>query len=805
MKNGAGLPDSTTDQYLSAMAKIKISDLCAATGARFVGPQALADSTVCNALTDSRSLVTPDGTVFFALKTARADGHDYIEELYNAGVRFFVIDNRFDPTPWSDAVFLMVNDTLHALQAGAMLIRQRFNRPLIAITGSRGKTVVKEMLYGALAPHMRIARSPRSYNSHIGVPLSLWQIEPDSQLGIFEAGISGTGEMPVLQEMLHPEIGIFTALTAEHTRGFADDAEKCREKALLFKGCRRIIYDSSNPIIADTLTQMYPDTVLTPCDSYADMCIAAAGCLDITLAPGQLPAAVQSRIDITDSADNATLAYDYFTCDLSGIETALDTVRRRSAPGRPLNVVLGDILCDAADKDMAYSRLETLLTLFDVSAVFAAGPEISERVARFTSGVAAHLCPGGPAEVVRYLSSRPHLIYNTTVYINGTDKRHFRQIYTWLSTRGNVTRLEVNLDSLAANFRHYRSQLPPQTGLIGMIKAAGYGCGDLEVARTLQSIGADMVAVAVVDEGVALRQGGVTLPVMVLDPWCEDMRAIFANNLQPTIIDCSRDMLGRLEHNADSEGVHDIYVHLKLDTGMHRVGLREEDMDSFTGLLKQHPRIHLASMFSHLATADCLDLDSYTTGQLNLFERMTRRIIAGLGYDVPRHILNTAGITRYGRTHVYDFARLGIGLYGISPLDAADNAALVPVARLVTRIIALNSYPAGTTIGYGCRGVLSRPSVIATIPVGYADGIDRHLGNGNASFLVNGTMCPTVGNICMDLCMIDVTDCHTAVGDEVEIFGPDAPIQRLSDALGTIPYEVLARVSPRVKRVYYRE
>ena len=758
-----------------------VAALSAAINACYIGPEDLLQRSVSVPLTDSRSLYDPDASVFFALRTASGDGHNYIPQLYAAGVRVFVVDESYSGTRYADAAFLVVDDVMAVLRSYACGRRRRFTGQVVGITGSRGKTIVKEMLYAAMAPLANVVRSPRSFNSQTGVPLSAWEITDDTQVAIFEAGISRMGEMQTLADIIQPTVGIFTSLTGEHDDGFASPAGKAREKALLFASCHTVFYNGENRIIEQTLRAMYPDKCLIPAFGNDDMVRkAAAALLGMSETRNiEVPVPVNSRIDIADTDAGASIAFDHFTCDLSGIITGLDTVRRRTVRNRRLVAVLGEPLCNPEEMDAVNARLQHVLQLFGVTRV------ISE------NEMSSAVIPS-----------------DANVYINVTSKAAGRALYSSLTTRRNVTRLEINLDAVAANFRAYRSLLPKQTRLIGMIKAFGYGCGDIEVGRTLQDIGAAKVAVAVVDEGVALRRAGISIPIMVLDPWCENMRAIFANHLEPTIIDGSEDMLAMLEEYADAEGVSDINVHLKLDTGMHRVGLHEDDIMPFVECLKRHPRIHIASVFSHLATADCLDKDNYTNGQLALFRRMTDSLCNALGHSIPRHILNTAGITRYAKDHIYEFARLGIGLYGILPDPSLRDVTppLTTVAKLVTRIIAVSEYPAGATVGYGCRGVLTRPSVIATIPVGYADGIDRHLGNGNAHFLVEGTMCPTVGNICMDLCMIDVTDAPlAAVGSEVQIFGPEAPIQRISDVLGTIPYEVIARISPRVQRLYFRE
>jgi alanine racemase len=781
---------------------VSLKELACAINAQIAGPKKCGERIVSIPLTDSRSLTNADQTIFFALRTPAGDGHNYISQLYAQGVRTFVVDR---PTPHlDDAVMLTVDDSAAALTAAGAYIRSKFNGPVIAITGSTGKTTIKEALNLALKDSLNIVRSPRSWNSQIGVPLSLWQLDNSYNLAIIEAGISKSGEMQRLANEIRPTIGIFTALTDEHERGFASKEEKAREKALLFADCEHIIYPGNDAIIASTITAMYADRKLHATNgSQSDICKTVADVLNVTAADTKLCGDISTRIDITDTPDCITIAYDRFTCDLQGIATALDVVRRRSEKGFELTVILGDLICSKHNESATYEQLFNVLRTYHVTGIICAGTTISKYVRNYAGHFSKREYFENAEDVAKHFSEDD--FFGSTIYISGNDKPKFAELHSWLSRNRHITCLEVNLDSLAHNFRHYRSLLPTSTGLIGMIKASGYGCGDLEVARTLQSQGADMVAVAVVDEGVALRKGGITMPILVLDPLCENMRAIFSNNLEPTIIAPDEELIVRLEHCADLEGIDTFKVHLKLDTGMHRVGLTDGDLQTFIDIAKRHPRMQIASIFSHLATADCLDKDDYTAMQLDNFERMSTFIMANTPYPIKRHILNTAGITRYGKTHVYDMARLGIGLYGISPLDANDAKALKPVARLVTRIIATRRCDATQTVGYSCRGTLTRPSIIATLPVGYADGIDRRLGNRNAYFLVNGTKCPTIGNICMDLCMIDITDCPDIVDGTVEIFGVDAPIERLAETLGTIPYEVLTSVSPRVKRVYYRE
>lgn len=784
--------------------KISAEELCEIIGVPFVGNEDMRNTQVSIPLTDSRSLTRCDETVFFAIRTETGDGHNYIGDLYAKGVRVFVCDLARVSSPAEDAVWIDTPDPLAALAKVGAYIRSQLECPVIGITGSVGKTVVKEMLNAALAPWLSVARSPRSWNSQVGVPMSLWQAEANTQAAIFEAGISRPGEMDSLQRIIRPEIGVFTVLTDEHERGFASLREKMEQKARLFKDSRTVYYIGCNPLVGEVLKQACPQATLHPCGDYRSLCVAVAEELGITLPDGsakKLPE-YSARIDIYDSPEGLMAAMDRCSCDLATIATGLDVLRRRRPEGMTLSAILGDPMCRPEDEEDVCSRLAGLLRDYGVTSLVTVGPMLARHASLFPSGIAVQSF-ASPAEVTSQLDAAS--FYNHALYINGADKQAFAAIYSWLAARRNVTRLEISLDALAHNYRHYRSILPPQTGIIGMVKADAYGCGALEVARTLQDAGADMVAVAVVDEGVALRNGGVSLPVMVLDPWCENMQAIFACRLQPTLIGLDEQLLVMLEDAATAQGVDMIEVHVKLDTGMHRVGLAEDELEAFAAMMGRHPRFRAVTTFSHLATADCPDLEDYTQGQLDRFAHMSERLQQLLGYRVRRHLLNTAGISRFGMTHVYDLARLGIGLYGITPLDEADRAHLRPVARLVTRIIARRSYGPGASIGYGCHGHISRPSVIGTIPIGYADGIDRRLGNGGMSVLVNGVPCPTIGNICMDLCMIDLTDCPDTGDGTVEIFGASAPIERLSDTLDTIPYEIIARISPRVKRVYFRD
>ncbi len=768
---------------------------------------------VSRIITDSRTPVADySKCAFFALITHTDNGHRYIQHLYDKGVRIFVISEiPADMTSMPDAEFIVVDDVYDALAHSAASVRASVHCPVIGITGSTGKTVFKEMLNAALGQKMRCIRSPRSWNSQIGVPLSLWKLREDTQIGIFEAGISHKGEMSRLRDMIKPVIGVFTALNDEHASGFDSLEDKAHEKALLFTGCRRVYFPAGDTRIEKALNETLTDVELVAVDgSLTDLCYRLA--IDLGANPDTARSAIENadsisgRIDLSELTELTSVEYDHYTTDNDGIDTALDFALRRKSHHRRLVAIVGDLFVFPSDCPKAYTELEDTLSAAGVSHLVCVGKTIPEYARKFNSGFEVSFCEN-INDVYSVLNDND--LADSVIYINTLDKGSSRILRDRMSSLRHITRMNINLEALASNFKYYKSLLPQGIRTVAMIKASAYGCGAVEVARTLQAASVDYFAVAVVDEGTALRAAGVTTPVIVLDPWCTDPRSIALNKLEPTLMAPNINLIQELDRAAADASLDSFNVHIKIDTGMHRLGLNEEQIDEFAHMLASFPRLNPVSVFSHLATADCLDQDEYTQYQLQLFDRMSDRLeralekYKGTKVKLLRHILNTAGTQRFGKTHHNDMVRIGIGLYGISPL--APNPRLKPVATLATTVIALQSYSKGQTVGYGRKGVLKRDSVIATLPIGYADGINRHLGCGNASFMIGGRYYPTVGNICMDLCMIDVTDCpDITVGTPVEIFGDNAPIERLADTLGTIPYEILTSVSPRVKRVYFR-
>ena len=756
-------------------------------------------------LTDSRDLRDAAATAFFALTTASSDGHRYISEMIDKGVRRFVARHKPADAP-ADAQFIITDSPEAVLQRVGHDKRRASHATIIAVTGSIGKTVVKELLFNALAQAHRTSRSPRSYNSQIGVPLSLWEIRPDDEYAIIEAGVDAAGQMASLADIIEPNIGIITRITDEHSAGFSSRRQKIEQKALLFASATNIIYDGDDAEVESVLRRMYPAKRLHAAHG-------AGTAVNISLAREALKVLgfdanaishmtdglrtdIDTRLDVREGTGDSLIINDMFTPDVRSIDAAMAFMRRRAlASQRSCVLLLGTLMSQygetAAD---TYRKVAAAAADYGIDEVFATDDCANAYADIFCErGVTFSAVRGGIADLPD-LSRRMILVCGMPA-----------TVAAMLENPRHETTLDVNLDALIHNFNHYRSLVKPSTGIIAMVKASAYGMGALEVAKTLQAQGAAYLAVAVVDEGVALRRAGITMPIMVLNPITTNFRALVDYRLEPAVFSL-RELEMLLTHVPEPAASDMPYpIHIKLDTGMHRVGFIAEELPALAQVLKDTRRVAIATAFSHLATADCLDKDDYTDLQLRTFASMTHTLRQGIAYDFKRHILNTAGIQRRPE-YQYDYVRLGIGLYGIDPVDTADPG-LDVVATLRTRIISLHKWQPGVTIGYGRYGSITRPATIATIPIGYADGINRHFGRGEASFVVKGVECPTVGNICMDLCMIDVTDVTggAAIGDEVEIFGRHASVRRLSDTLDTIPYEVFTSISPRVARIYYRE
>ena len=823
----------------------EIENVLEVTGGRIIDEDAI----VSQLLTDSRSLTAPQETVFFALRTPNDDGHNYIPDLYDKGVRNFVVaSDYFAPPECKAANYIAVESPLDALQSLAMFHRRRFRElPVIGITGSRGKTTVKEWLYQLLKDDYRIVRSPRSYNSQIGVPLSLWEIDNNTDLAIIEAGISTTGEMDNLQAMIRPTIGIITNLGSEHNDGFASMQQKAQEKAKILFNCDCIVYCADDPLVTHTIAPLVesdvalvtswsrnhseaplqvdstdrserettlhytyndePGQVTIPFTADRDLdnaitCLAVLLHLDIdrdTIASRMAALTpVGTRLNVIEGVNNCTVIVDSYTSDYYSLTPALNFMTRR-AGNRPCTVILSDLATESYSGDELYIRVSELLK--------------TKRVNRLI-GIGKDMC-----RYNQYFNDLPHARFfndtqefisdvargdfeDETILIKGDPSFGFSQIIDLLEAKQHLTVMEVDLNALSHNFKFFKSLIKPSTKTIGMVKASGYGAGSYEIAKTLQDCGCDYLAVAVHDEGVDLRKASITMPIIVLNPNGVNYKAMFQYRLEPELY--SLEMAHDLIKEGRKYGVQHFPVHIKIDSGMHRLGFTQEQLPELIDLLKEQDVITPASVFTHLSVADEPAQDEYTLMQFDYFDTCSEMLQQAFGHQLMRHMLNSSGTVRFPERQ-YEMVRIGIGLYGIRTLFDGSEDALMPVSALRSVIISIKEWPAGTTIGYGRHGVLERDSRIATVNIGYADGFDRHFGNGRVSMWVGGKLCPTVGNVCMDAVMIDVTGAPCKVGDTVEIFGEHVPIEQLSEARGTIPYEILTSVSPRVKRVYYRE
>lgn len=823
----------------------EIANVLEVTGGQIIDEDAI----VSQLLTDSRSLTAPEETIFFALRTANDDGHNYIPDLFDKGVRNFVVASDYYALPeCTGANYLAVESPLDALQALATFHRRRFRElPVIGITGSRGKTTVKEWLYQLLKDDYRIVRSPRSYNSQIGVPLSLWDIDNNTDLAIIEAGISTTGEMDNLQAMIRPTIGIITNLGSEHNDGFSSMEQKAQEKAKILFNCECIVYCADDPLVTHTIAPLVesdvalgmswsrnhcdaplqvdgadrdersttlhytyndePGSVTIPFTADRDLdnaitCLAVLLHLGIgsdaiaermaTLTP------VGTRLNVIEGVNNCTVIVDSYTSDYNSLTPALNFMTRR-AGNRPSTVILSDLGTESYSGDELYIRVSELLKTKRVNRLIGIGKEMC-RYRQYFEGMPMARFFHDTQEFINDVAKGD--FEDETVLIKGDPSYGFSQIIDLLEAKQHITVMEVDLNALAHNFKFFKSLIKPGTKTIGMVKASGYGAGSYEIAKTLQDCGCDYLAVAVHDEGVDLRKASITMPIIVLNPNGVNYKAMFQYKLEPELYNL--DMGRELIKEGRKYGVKDFPVHIKIDSGMHRLGFTREQLPALIEMLRQQDVIKPASVFTHLAVADEPDQDAYTQAQFDYYDECSHELQQAFDHQILRHVLNTSGIVRFPERQ-YDMVRIGIGLYGIRTLFDGSEDVLKPVSALRSIIISIKEWPAGTTIGYGRHGLLERDSRIATVNIGYADGFDRHFGNGRVSMWVGGKLCPTVGNVCMDAVMIDVTDVPCKVGDTVEIFGEHVPVEQLSEARGTIPYEILTSVSPRVKRVYYRE
>ncbi len=788
--------------------------------ARIVGAKAsiVTDGPLEQLLPDSRKLVYPGTTLFFALKGDRRDGHRFIPELYNKGVRNFVCSDPIDTGNFPGANFLFVKDTLGALQQLASFHRRRFTIPVIGITGSNGKTIVKEWLYQLLQMDYNIVRSPRSYNSQIGVPLSVWQMNEQHTLGIFEAGISRPGEMEKLEKIIQPTIGIVTNIGEAHREGFRSREEKEKEKKILLKNAispgeltvRDIVKDIGHTTIMALSPVNGKDIISIRIPFTDDAAVQnAVTCWRTMLMLGYdndvikdrmiSLSPVNMRLELKKGINNCSIINDSYSADMSSFEIALNFLDQQTA-GTGKTVILSDFLQTGQSDEELYKAILILLGKHQVNRLIGIGERITKSLQPSTlPAVQMELYPSTQDFIQHFRSSR---FKEETILIKGARIYAFEQIVQLLEQKVHQTVLEINLNAIIHNLKEYQQLIGPSVKVMAMVKAFAYGSGGAEIAGILQYHKVDYLGVAYADEGTELRKAGITLPIMVMNLEENAFDSILENNLEPEIY--SFDLLHALDTFCEKEAVQHYPIHVEIETGMNRLGFAGSDMEKLAKDLLHTSSFKVQSVFSHLAASEDAMQDKFTMDQFDRFNEAADELEKKLGYPFIRHIANSAAVIRHPHLQL-DMVRLGIGLYGVDSADS-HQLNLQTVATLKSTIAQLKYLKAGESVGYNRKGMVNKDSTIATIRLGYADGYPRKLGNGIGKIRVKERWAPIIGTICMDMFMVDVTGISgLKEGDEVIIFGTQLPVQQVAQWAGTIPYEIMTGISQRVKRVYFEE
>ena len=803
-------------------------------------------SLVEHLLIDSRKLVFAETTLFFAIKTEQGDGHQYIDELYRQGVRSFVVSSVPDLASFPDASFLISENVVASLQLLAVAHRKQFDFPVIGITGSNGKTIVKEWLNHLLQQQKNIVRSPRSFNSQLGVPLSIWQMQENHELGIFEAGISKPGEMKKLQNMIRPDIGLLTNIGEAHGEGFGSIADKLAEKLQLFRDAELLVYCKDHSLVDAAVQQLLVSGGLKSSVSWgtntaADVLVSyhatAAGrtiisavykgiahgfsipyidpaaienalhcfaiCLHLGLHDQVIPRMhdlppLSMRLEMKQGQYGSTIINDSYNADLSGLMSALDFVGLQH-PSRDRVAILSDVSGIAGDARQAYQKVASYLVLKSIKTLYAVG----EQFHVFAS------CFDHPSMKVFYFKDTEALLHqlqgtvfrDQVVLVKGARAFHFERVSHFLESKNHRTRLEIDLSSVAQNLHQFKAGLKPDTRIMAMVKAFSYGAGSYEIANLLQFHHVNYIAVAYVDEGVELRKAGIRMPIMVMNTAPSSFSSLVEYNLEPEIY--SLGFAQELNAYLQQEGISYFPVHIKLDTGMHRLGLEPADIGHFIDLLGRSSTFRVKTVFTHLVASENPEHDDFTIIQLQRFDHCCHLLSEQLGYAFIKHAANTAAIRRHPSAE-YGMVRIGIGLYGIDP--GKGDLTLLEAVALKTTIAQIKEVKKGESVGYGRHAVVDKDTRVATIRIGYADGYPRSLGNGKGTVLVRGKSFKTIGNVCMDMTMIDTTaDSSITIEDEVLVFGKEHSIVAVAKDAGTIPYEIMTGISQRVPRIYLGE
>lgn len=805
------------------------------------------DLSVRDIIIDSRQFITADKCMFVALVSNRNDGHNYLQQLYAKGLRVFMISHtNFSKESMPDAAFILVNNTLAALQQLAAHHRKQFDIPVIGVTGSNGKTIVKEWLFQLLSPDRTIIRSPKSYNSQIGVPLSVWQMDKQHQLAIFEAGISEPEEMDKLQQIIKPTIGLFTNIGQAHGENFIQTNQKVGEKLKLFTKVDTLVYcadhaDIQSIIIRSELLHsiqafswsrknpadlqiteikktvkncviegIYKDnsaTIIIPfCDEASIENAIHCWAMMLVLGVAQstisrrmeLLSPIAMRLELKAGTNNCTIINDSYNSDVNSLVIALDFMNQQQQhPGKTL--ILSDILQSGRNEVDLYTFIAQLLEAKKIDKLIGIGPAISRQADRFSMEKNFFQSTDDFLTQFSFAS-----LTNQTILLKGARIFEFEQISNQLQEKAHETVLEINLNHLIHNLNYFRSKVSKSTKLMAMVKAFSYGSGSFEVANVLQFHQVDYLAVAYTDEGVELRKAGVSMPIMVMSPEENSFDTMIKHQLEPEIFSFrTLDMLEETIRHTALPPNKPVRIHIKLDTGMHRLGFCPDQLEELLVRIQQNPMLMVKSVFSHLAASDNSGHDDFTRQQIDLFDKLSHKITTGIAYPVMRHILNTGGVMRFPNAQ-FDMVRLGIGLYGVpqTPEEADKLQTVLSLKSIITQIKTVN---AGESIGYNRSTVLTESTVIGIVPVGYADGLPRILSNGKGHLWIGDKKAPILGDVCMDMCMINLNGIQAEEGDTVTVFNDATKLFELAKLSQTIPYELLTRISRRVKRVYFQE
>jgi len=770
---------------------------------------------------DTRKMAIQNGAFFFAIAGENHDGHLFIEEAYRKGIRMFAIEKKV-PIP-ADASAVLVDRSIGALQKVAAAHRANFSYPIIGITGSNGKTIVKEWLGQVLGFEYDIVKSPKSYNSQLGVPLSVWQMSSRHNLGIFEAGISERGEMEQLEKVIHPTIGIFTNLGEAHNSGFDSPQEKAKEKAKLFMGCQKVIYCENHRVVEEAI-QRLPESVerigwtatedakrtynvkttnatfkiqlrFDDPSSVENALTCAVLMNSLGYATGLIQerinqlSSIRMRLEMKRAINRSYVIDDTYNNDLYGLEIALDFLNRQTQKTQK-TVILSDLFQTGFDRGTLFAKVGELVKKNGVKRVVGIGREIKQEMDQFPIGSKFY-------DTTEDFLKAQFSLNNEIVLVKGARDFGFERIVEKIEEQVHGTMLEINLENVVHNLNYYRSQLKPEVKMMVMVKAFAYGGGNFEIANLLQYHKVDYLGVAYADEAVNLRKNGIHLPIMIMNPAPESFRLLKEFNLEPEIY--SHEQLYDYINYFEGEEIIPP-IHLKLETGMNRLGFTSVEIKRLIQVLQVNKQLKVKSVFSHLAGSEDPRHQDFTKKQAELFKQMSDQILASLWYKPMLHLVNSGGITNYPDYH-FDMVRLGIGLHGFEPTLSHQDL-LLPVGTLKTVISQIKKIKAGESIGYGRHGMAKEDMKIAIVPIGYADGYARAFGNGVGKMMVGGQLVPTIGNICMDMTMLDVSRVQVQSGDDVIVFGEQPTIWEMADWINTIPYEILTNVSQRVKRVF---